>query len=127
MADRAYTLIDFTPPTVLWSDRDRVVRFVEYVRANFDRIVDGLPPGCEVDLLASGHAHNVGLLPLLGLWAPPGVLDRVPDPLQMIHEVSEWCAGLATDEVDTIAATTDAPSWEELVHVRVHPTRRIDA
>jgi hypothetical protein len=88
MADRAYTLIDFTLPSVLSPDRDRIVRFIEYVRVNFDRIVNGLPPGCEVDLLASGHAHNAGFVPLLGLWAPPAVLDRVPDPLQMIHEVS---------------------------------------
>ena len=124
MADRGYTLIDFDPPPGLWPDRDRVVRFMEYVRANFDRIVGGVPPGCEVDLFASGHAHNAGLVPLLGLWAPPAVLGRVPDPNRLTGEVSAWCSRLPAGEVEAIVAATAAPTWEELVRANVHPDRR---
>jgi hypothetical protein len=124
MADRGYTLIDFAPPSGLWPDRDRVVRFMEYVRANFERIVKGVPAGCEIDLFASGHAHNPGLVPLLGLWAPDALLDRVPRPDRMIEEVSDWCSGLPRDEVETNVATSVAPTWDELVRTRVHPARR---
>jgi hypothetical protein len=123
MYERGYTLIDFTPPSCLSSDRDRVVRFKEYVRANFDCIVKGVPAGCEVDLFASGHANNPGLVPLIGIWAPACVLDRMPDPFRMVELVDEWCSNLQPDEVETIVATTAAPMWEELVRVGVHPTR----
>jgi len=123
MSDRGYTLIDFAPPSDLWPDRDRVVRFMEYVRANFDNIVKGVPAGCEVDLFASGHAHKPGLVPLLGLWAPTALLDDVPHPDRMIDEVSAWCSGLSRAEVETIVASTLAPTWEELVRMRVHPAR----
>jgi hypothetical protein len=127
MADREYTLIDFTPPSGLGPDRDRVVRLKEYVRANFDCIVKGVPAGSEVDLFADGHAHNPGLVPLIGIWAPVSVLDQMPDPFQMTDLVSEWCSGLRPDEVDAIVSTTAAPTWEELVRIRVHPTQRHDA
>jgi hypothetical protein len=126
MAERGYSLIDFTPPPGLWPDRDRVVRFMEYVRANFDRIVTGVPAGCEVDLFASGHAHNAGLMPLLGLWAPDDVWELVPPPDRMIDEVSSWCAGLPPEGVESVVATTVAPTWDELVRVGVHPDRRRD-
>ena len=125
MLSRKYTLIDFTPPTGLWPDRDRVIRFMEYVRANLCRIVGELPMGYEVDVLASGHAHNPGVVPLLGLWVPTAMLNQVPDPFQMISQVSEWCSLLSTDDVETIVATTAAPTWEELVRFRVHPARQL--
>jgi hypothetical protein len=124
MAARVYTIIDFTPPPGLWPDRDRVVRFMEYVRANFERLVQGVPPGCEVDLFAGGPSHNTGLVPLLGIWAPPTLLAQVPDPWQMIDDVSSWCAGLFGDEIDAIIATTKSLTWEELVRFQIYPPRK---
>ena len=127
MPHRGYTLIDFTPPPGLCPDRDRVVRFMEYVRANFHRIVHDLPAGCEADLLASGHAHNPGLLPLLGLWTPDASLNRLPHPNRIIAQITDWCSSLPPLEVDRIVATTVAPTWEELVRLGVHPPRRDNA
>lgn len=124
MADRGYTLVDFTPPPGLLADCDSVIRFMEYARANFYRIVNDVPAGCEVDLLASGHAHNSGLVPLLGLWAPAASLDDVPNSDRMTAEITEWSSGLSRDEVETIVASTTAPTWEELMHIGVYPFRR---
>jgi hypothetical protein len=125
--ERGYTLIDFTPPSGLWPDRDRIVRFMEHVRAHFGRIVNGVPAECEVVLLASGHAHGPGLAPLLGLWAPPRALGRVPAASRMINEVCAWCSALSSEEVDAVVETTAAPTWEELVRLGVHPVRTHDA
>jgi hypothetical protein len=127
MPDRGYTLIDVTPPPGLWPDRDRVVRFMEHVRANFHCIVQGVPPECELDLLASGHAHNPGLLPLLALWTPDASLDRLPHPDRMTVQVTNWCSSLPPHEVERIVATTAAPTWEELVCLGVHPPRKDNA
>jgi hypothetical protein len=127
MADRGYTLIDFTVPQGVWPDRDRVVRFMEYVRANFRQIVSSVPAGCEIDLFASGHAHNPGLVPLLGLWAPAAMLNGVPPPEGMIDEVNVWCSGLSRDEVEAVVAGTIAPTWKELVRAGVHPVRERSA
>jgi hypothetical protein len=124
LAARGYELIDFARPKGL--DRDRELRFMEYVRANLSHIVSGVPAGCEVDLFAGGHPHNVGLVPLLGLWAPAALRDRVPNPFRMLEEVSAWCSGLSAAEVDRIVAATEAPTWKELVRIRVHPSRRHD-
>jgi len=96
---------------------------MEYTRANFDRIVIGVPTGCQVDLLACGHAHNQGLVPLLGLWTPPATHDQLPDLFQMIEKVSNWCAGLSEEDVNAIVTTTTAPTWEELLHMRIYPPR----
>lgn len=124
MSDHGYILIDFTPPPGLWPDRDRVVRFTAYVRGNFGRIVSGVPAGCELDLFASGHAHNPGAVPLLGLWTPTVAPGPVPDADRMIEEVSRWCSGLSEADVENIVATTAAPTWEELVRTDVYPARR---
>lgn len=123
MAERGYTLIDFAAPPELWKDWNRVVRFKEYVRANLESLVQGIPKGCEVDLFASGHPLNPGLLPLVGLWAPPELLDQVPDMMRMIDEIDDWCAGLSAEEVNAIIAKTNAPTWEELVRIGKYPAR----
>ena len=120
MGERGYALIDFELPAGVWPDRDRVVRFMEYVRANFHQIVPGVPAECELDLFASGHAHNSNLLPLLGLYAPE---HAVPDVFEVTGALSDWCAARTPNEIEMILGTTDAPSWEELLRVRVHPPR----
>lgn len=123
MPHRGYTLIDFTPPPGLWPDHDRVLRFMEHVRDNFHRIVPAVPPECELDLLASGHAHNRASAPLLGLWTPDASLNRLPHPTRIIAQVTDWCSSLPPHEVDRIVATTVAPTWNELVRLGVHPPR----
>ncbi len=122
-AECGYTLIDFSLRPVLSGDRDRAVRFMEHVRANSQRIVPGVPAACELDLFVSGHAHNVGPMPLLGLFAPASVIDHVPDPDLMTNTVSTWCEALPEAEIQSIATITEAPGWEELQRLRVHPAR----
>ncbi len=125
MKERGYTLLDFTLPPSLGPDRDRIVRFMEYVRSNLDRLVQDIPAGLQVDLFASGHAHNTGIAPLIGLWAPPGLHDQVPDPFQIIEKVSAWGASLAEAEVNKIVANTTAPTWEELVRIGMYPPSKL--
>lgn len=127
-SDRGYTLIDVAlDERRLDDDRDLVVRLMEYVRANFRRIVPGVPAGCEVDLLASGTAHNAGAIPLLGLYAPPEVAGDVPDPRGMIDAVSHWCAATPDAELRALAEATPAPTWAELQKLSVYPARSNDA
>jgi hypothetical protein len=102
MNERGYALIDFRYPPSLWPDHDLVVRFMEYVRQNFHTIVPGVPADCELDLIAGGSAHYIGLLPLLGLYAPSDARDQVPDVLHMIKLIDWWCAALPEGEVNPL-------------------------
>jgi len=123
MGDRGYSLIDFEVPDWIWENRNDVVRFLEYVRQNFHQILPAVPKECEVDIFAGGTAHSTGLSPLLGFWTPDQVINDVPNPFQLIEDVSGWCKRLSRDEIEMIIATTDAPTWAELQRIRVHPTR----
>lgn len=123
MAVRGYTLIDFTVPNRPGVDADAVVRFMEHVRQHFHEIVPGVPSESEVDLLASGTAHNVGLRPLLALYAPPSILPTVPDWWLMTDLVQKWAGSLSDEQFWEIVRITDAPTWAALQAVGVHPQR----
>lgn len=124
MSGRGYMLVDFTCSTHLYPDQDLVVRFTEYVRQNIHSLVPGLPETTEPDLMASGHAHNPGLLPLLGLYFPPQVPESaIPEFQFVIRTVDEWCASLSENEARQIALMTEAPTWEELIRMGRHPFR----
>jgi hypothetical protein len=120
---RSYTLIDFTWPSSLDGDYDLVVRFTEYIRANFRTIVPGVPEACELDMLASGHAQNPGILPLLGLYSPPDVIERLPNWQVLIATVDRWCAALSDSDLQSILSRTNAPTWSELKELGTYPQR----
>lgn len=120
---RGYTLIDLAYPRRPGVDEDSLVRFMEYVRQHFREIVPGVPAECEVDLLASGHAHNIGLMPLLGLYAPRDVLARIPDFGGMIAAVERWSEALSDEQFWEIVRATEAPTWAALQAMGVHPQR----
>ena len=125
MTQRGYTLILFSPPTHPWldDDIDRRVRFWEYVRVNFHRIVPDVPAECDVDIMASGHPHRDGPVLTLGVHAPAAVADSVPDPDWMTDVVTAWCEKLSPSEIESIVSRTESPTWGELVQIRVHPRR----
>ena len=120
---RDYTLLDNSNQHHRLHDPDLVVRFMEYVRQNFRTILPDVPAGCEFDLLASGTAHNPGLVPLLAFYTPPDFIQEVPNPLELNDRVWKWCAALSDEEVRSIAESTDAPTWAELQTMRVYPRR----
>lgn len=110
------TLIDVFPQR-LWSDQDLVVRFLGYVRTHFREIVPGVPSRCQVHLFAGRTAHNgTQLLPLLGLFIPPGSVEETPDSATMIELVESWMAALSDDEMRALAEATPGPTWDELQH-----------
>lgn len=121
MEGRGYTLIDFACPRRISNNLDLVVRLTEYVRRNFYAIVPGVPSTCELYLLASGHAHNPGDVPLLGLYTPPELIERLPDSAHMIEAVSGWCAALTDVALDAMVLETSAATWADLQQFRVHP------
>lgn len=80
MDERGYTLIDFELPPGIWPDRDRVMRFMEYVRINFHRIVPGIPAECEPAIALNTRwalfVSPLRISPLSPNWIKSG---RVPD------------------------------------------------
>ncbi len=120
-SDRDYTVIDFTPPRFVSGDIDREVNFMEFVRTNFAKLVEGVPAEGELYLVAGGHAHNIGLVPLLVLWLPHDKRASLPDWFEMIDSIDRRCAALSPDEVRTILNTTYAPTWKQLLHVGKYP------
>ncbi|MEM8865666.1 MAG: hypothetical protein AAGF31_09015 [Planctomycetota bacterium] len=119
---RDYTVIDFTSPRSI-TNLDEEVNFIEYVRKNFTNLVAGIPPEHELLLIAGGHAHNPGLVPLLVLWAPLSERSGLPHRFEMIETVDKWCDELTFDEVRRILNSTYAPTWEQLQDVRRYPHR----
>lgn len=68
MATRGYSLL--MTPLDLHASCDDLVRIYEHVRRNIDVIAPFLPATAEVDITASGTPHNIGDIPLLGLYLP---------------------------------------------------------
>lgn len=118
---RDYTVVDFTPPLAVAADCDREINFTEYVRKHFRTIVPGFPLESELYLVAGGHAHNVGLVPLLVLWVPPAMRDGLPEWFDMIATVDRWCEKLTTDEIQRILKSTYSPTWNQLLNVGKYP------
>lgn len=118
---RDYSVIDFTPPLTVAADCDRELNLMEYVRKNFREIVKGLPPESELYLVAGGHAHNKGLIPLLVLWVPPALRDNLPDWFDIVNTVNRWCEALTPDELQRILNTTYSPTWSQLLNVGKYP------
>lgn len=123
MGKPQHALLLIDSPASLWSDWNRAVRFMEYLRANLRSIITAIPCDCEPYLAAGGTAHNPGLIPLLMLYIPWQSTWRVPDDMQMIDTLSDWCAALSAEEVDRIVETTEAPTWDQLLLNGVHPIR----
>ena len=121
--DRGYTLIDFAYPRRSGLDEDSLVRFMEHVRQHFHEFVPGVPAECEVDLFASGSAHNVGLFPFLGVHSPRHVQAAEPHFDDMIESVSKWSDSLSDEQFWEIVRATDAPTWAALQAMGVHPQR----
>ena len=122
MGERTYMLIEVPVERRLWPDRDLIVRVMEYVRQNIRSLLPEIPAECEVDLLATGTAHNTEPRPILGLHAPTNALDAVPDRIAM-DVLGPWCDSLSNDDLRSIGLATDASTWNDLVLVGVHPPR----
>jgi len=121
--DRGYTLIEVPVVARLWPDDDLIVRVMEYVRLNLRSLVPELPAECQVDLIAAGTAHNIDLRPILGLYAPPHILEFVPDWLRLYETVENWCNAMSDRALRDLGRATDAPSWIELKALGVFPRR----
>jgi hypothetical protein len=123
MSSRGYMLVDFGYPRQAGDDCDAIIRFMEYVRINFHSIVPNIPTGCELDVIAGGTAHNVGIRPLLGLHLPPGVPTEVAPFWEIIDTVMAWSEPLPGDEFWAIVRATGAPTWAILQSTRCYPVR----
>lgn len=123
MANRGYDLIDVPIYERLWPDRDLIVAIHEHVRLLLPTLEPSLPSECELDLIASGTGHNKGLMILLGLWGPPNVKELVPNIWHLYEVVQTWCDSRSDEELRAIGQATVAPTWNELLALRVYPAR----
>jgi hypothetical protein len=124
MSGRSYTLVEVPVEHCLWPDHDLIVRVMEHVRQNLHALVPALSREVEVDLLATGTAHNIEPRPVLGLHEPPGVAAQVPDFMSLYKCVSDWCDQHSDAELREIGRRTDAPTWSDLVSAGMHPRRQ---
>jgi hypothetical protein len=123
MSERGYMLVEVPVGRRLWPEHDVIVRVMEYVRRNLRSLAPDIPAECEVDLLAAGTAHNVGLRPILGVYSPPKVHWPFSSWDALGSIVSDWCAHQSDEELRRIARGTEAPTWPELQAAGVHPPR----
>jgi hypothetical protein len=76
MSGCGYTLIDFSYPRHHDAGLDNIVRLMEYIRRHLRELAPAVPANSDIDLIASGSAHNVGPRPILGLHSQPGAGAR---------------------------------------------------
>ena len=122
MTSRGYTLLNIAANNRLWPDRDLTVRLLEYLRQNLPSLIEGLPDQSELDLLANQTAHNPFPAPLLALYVPSGT-EHLPPPHDMIDQVDSWFVRHSDAELRTLALSTPATTWNELLAIQVYPPR----
>lgn len=124
MTTRGYTLIDVPVFQRLWPDLDLIVAVHEHVRLLLPTLEPLIPSECELDLIAGGTSHNQGRIPLLGLYTPPHVIELLPGIGHLNEVVQAWCDSQSEEELRAIGQASVAPTWNELLALRVYPDRK---
>lgn len=120
MVERSYTLL--ATPLDLHASNDDLIRNYELVRQNIQQIAPTLPPGCEIELIASETSHNPWPIPLLGLYIPESVTNAAVDPSDIQNSIDEWFSKQPVDKIKSMLNALDVPTWDALLKSGTYPS-----